>query len=390
LPMKTQRRKVVRVAVWCAVVFGSLYLAATAYRISRDRLDIWLPDYVSWTLAAAPTAHKPIHLFLFFTDHYEPASRAAIVERWVKEYPPFAMRHRDSGGRPVQHTWFYPIEQPRDEYLVALRGLVAAGYGEVELHLHHAYDDWDSALHRYQAGITYLQKFGFLKTVDNQTRFAFIHGNNSLDNSRGAVHCGVSRELSLLNKLGCFADFTFPNANDPAQPPLVNRIYDAVDNDRPKSYERGIALAVGRPPSGDLTIFTGPLVIRPTINPRKLFWEIDNGDLHPTYPARETRVDSWVRANIHVEGRPEWVFIKLSSHAAASDEYADEVLGPHFDRTLAYLESHYNDGRNYVLHYITAREAFNLARAAADGVQGDPAKYMDWIVKPYVANGARR
>lgn len=369
---------------------AGLYAAALSYRIYRTRLDLWLPDYAKWAWIASPAPDKPVHVFLFLTDHFEPASHADIVERWVNEYPRLANRHRDSNGRPLQHTWFFPVEQMRDEYLLSLRNLVTAGYGEVELHLHHGNDTWDSALGRYQTGIAYLQKFGFLKTIDNQTQFAFIHGNNSLDNSRGAKFCGVNQELSLLRKLGCFADFTFPNAWDASQPSAVNQIYEATDDDRPKSYGTGNALAMGRPLAGDLTIFTGPLFIRPTLNPRKLFFEIDNADIHPTYPASETRVDSWVRANIHVGGRPEWVFIKLSGHGAASDADADAFLGPALDRAVSYLESRYNDGRDFVLHYITAREAYNLARAAAAGAKGDPVQYLDWIVKPYVANGERR
>jgi hypothetical protein len=62
-------------------------------------------------------------------------------------------------------------------------------------------------------------------------------------------------------------------------------------------------------------------------------------------------------------------------------------LGPHFDSALAYLETHYNDGTHYVLHYINAREAFNLARAAVDGKTGDPRQYYDYLIPAYEANG---
>jgi len=39
-----------------------------------------------------------------------------------------------------------------------------------------------------------------------------------------------------------------------------------------------------------------------------------------------------------------------------------------------------------VLHYITAREAYNLARAAADNKSGDPRQYYDYRIPPYLAN----
>jgi hypothetical protein len=53
------------------------------------------------------------------------------------------------------------------------------------------------------------------------------------------------------------------------------------------------------------------------------------------------------------------------------------------------MRSRYNDGARYVLHYVTAREAYNVVRAAMDGQGGDPDAYRDWDVKPYVADGRR-
>ena len=263
-----------------------------------------------------------------------------------------AARHRDSDGRPVQHTWFYPVEQPNDQYLLDVRNLVESGYGEVEFHLHHGNDDWQSALAKYDHGVNYLQQFGFSKTVDGQTRFAFIHGNNSLDNSLGEKW-GVDRELEMLRRLGCFADFTFPNTWDWSQPSLVNKIYWAVDDDSPKSYRTGHILSQAHPFTGDLLMFTGPVMIRPTIRPNKLFFVIDDADIHPTFPARRDRADSWVDAGVPVDGKPEWVFIKVSGHAAASEASTNDVLGPQFEDALSHLESRYNDGRNYILHYVT-------------------------------------
>jgi len=364
----------------------ALYALALGVRVRRDRMDVWFPAYVRRSFGSTSTVQKPIHILFFFTDHFEPSTHTEMVDRWLVEYPKLAARHHDSSGRMLQHTWFYPAEQKIDSNMTALQKLITGGYGEVELHLHHGGDDWDSALQRYREGIAYFQKFGFLRTVDGKTQFAFIHGNSSLDNSLGPRFCGVNRELTMLRQLGCFADFTFPTAWDWAQPQVVNEIYQAFDDDRPKSYDTGPLLEQGKPLVGDLVIFTGPLFVRPTLNPRKLFFIIDNADIHTGFQAAEERVDSWVRANIHVGGRPDWVFIKVSSHGAMDESNADATLGPSFDRAVSYLESHYNDGANYVLHYVTAREAYNLARAAVDGQQGDPALYLDWAVKPYVAD----
>jgi hypothetical protein len=64
----------------------------------------------------------------------------------------------------------------------------------------------------------------------------------------------------------------------------------------------------------------------------------------------------------------------------------EAATGSEFDETLDYLERNYNDGRKYVLHYVTAREAYNIAMAAVDGRSGNPANYLDYVVPPYVAS----
>jgi hypothetical protein len=193
----------------------------------------------------------------------------------------------------------------------------------------------------------------------------------------------------MLRELGCFADYTFSSIFVESQPSSVNSIFEATDDDGPKSYDRGVALRVGVRPVGDLLIFQGPLLLVPTPRPAKLFLEVENAEIHPAVPVTPRRVDAWMRANIHVEGRPEWRFIKIHTHGASTKADADEILGPELDQALTYLEKAYNDGAHYVLHYVTAREAFNVARAAADNRQGDPRQYYDYLIPPYAANAGR-
>jgi hypothetical protein len=366
-----------------------LYLGAWGYRIYTRKYYVWLPGYVSWLWSREQPAAAPVHIFFVFVDHFEPGEDYAITERWLSEYPKVAEHHRDADGRPWQHTWFYPGEQPLDRNMTMLRKLVAAGYGEAELHLHHGNDTQETARLKYVRAIEYFRKFDFLKTADGGTHFAFIHGNWSLDNSRGPEFCGANRELALLHELGCFADFTFPSLWQVSQPPFVNNLYEATDDDRPKSYDHGVPLRAGVTPVGDLLLFQGPLVVAPVLNPVKLFFLVEDGEIHAAVPVTPQRVDYWMRANIHVTGRPDWRFIKVHTHGAQSAEEAGESLGPHFDAALAYMERTYNDGTHYVLHYVTAREAFNLARAAVDGKRGDPRQYYNYIVGRYVADGAR-
>jgi hypothetical protein len=270
-----------------------------------------------------------------------------------------------------------------------LQKLVGAGYGEVELHLHHSHDTEESGRKRFADGVAYLQKFGFLKTPDGASHFAFIHGDWGLDNSRGSQYCGNNRELTMLRDLGCFADFTFPSLFTEAQPPFVNNIYAATDDDRPKSYDQGVPVQQGVPFHGDLMIFQGPLLLVPTFNPLSLFVQVEDEDVHPAIPLGPARVDHWVRARIHVQGRPDWQFLKVHTHSAESEADATETLGPRFESALTRLETAYNDGSHYILHYVTAREAYNLVRAAIDAKRGDPRQYYDYIVPRYIADPPR-
>ncbi len=43
-----------------------------------------------------------------------------------------------------------------------------------------------------------------------------------------------------------------------------------------------------------------------------------------------------------------------------------------------HLERVYNDGSNYVLHYVTAREMYNIIKAAEAGRSGNPREYRDF------------
>jgi hypothetical protein len=365
-----------------------MYVVATAVRISARKYYIFLPDYVRWTFSRSAPVSGPTDVFLLFVDHFEPDRDPVKTRRWASRYEQLASRHRDNSGRPPQHTWFYPGEQPEPAIMETLRNLTAAGLGEVELHYHHNFDTAETLRPRLVKAIADFQRYGFLRTTDGATRFAFIHGNFGLDNSIGPIVCGVDDELRLLRELGCFADYSFPSVYQRSQPPTVNSIYAARDDDRPKSYARPLPLTALATGEADLMIFQGPLIFAPTLNPRQLFLALDDGNIHPGMPASPARVNSWVRAAVHVPERPDWVFIKLSTHGISSPEDENETVGENFDRALSYLEHQYNDGHRYRLHYITAREAYNLAMAAAQGKKGDFAQYLNATIGPYVANGA--
>src|SRR5262249_53491327 len=245
--------------------------------------------------------------------------------------------------------------------LGVLRDLTRDGFGEVELHFHHGRDTSASLTAKLRHAIERFQEYGFLQTQQGETRFAFIHGNFDLDNSIGPGMCGVSNELKILHDLGCFADFSLPSIYRQSQPNIVNTIYAAKDDDRPKSYDRRLPLGSLTDGSADLMMFEGPLIFAPSLRIRRLFLDLDHGNIQAAKPASPGRIDQWLRANVHVPERPDWIFIKLWAHGVSSASDEEATVGADFDATLTALEQNYNDGTRYALHYVTAREAYNLA-----------------------------
>jgi GrpB-like predicted nucleotidyltransferase (UPF0157 family) len=108
--------------------------------------------------------------------------------------------------------------------------------------------------------------------------------------------------------------------------------------------------------------------------------KIENGDVHGADPPTATRVRSWVEQHVHVSGRPEWTFVKIHTHGAP-EKNARVVLGDGF-RALHDALAAYNDGARWKLHYVSARELFNVAIAAMDGKSGDPNAYRDYLLAP--------
>ena len=131
----------------------------------------------------------------------------------------------------------------------------------------------------------------------------------------------------------------------------------------------GVSLAI---PRGAVTALIGP-----------------NGCGKSTLLKGLTRVLPAVGGTIHVEGRPEWVFVKIHTHGAPEKD-AEVVLGPAVDAMFTHLEQRYNDGERFVLHYVNAREMFNIIKAAEAGREGDPNQYRDFVLPPPPNRAAAR
>ncbi len=331
----------------------------------------------------------PIHLLFALCDHYEPlwggapeAVGRARVDAWAERYASLG-EFRDSNGRPPRHGWFFPGEEYRPHFLDQLGTLVRKGFGEVEFHLHHDGDTAETLAPRIEEHLDTFASHGHISRADPpkgkgpKYRWAFIHGNWSLANGRpDRKWCGVDDELLMLHRLGCYVDLTFPSAPDPCQPNKVNQIYwPTGDLSKRRSYERGAIAKVGEHHDDRLLMITGPLALAPKARGIRL----ENGALTGDDPPTAARVATWIQQHIHVEGRPEWVFVKVHTHGAI-EKTADSLLGEGGRNLHSALAEHARSG--VTLHYVTAREMFNVARAAMDGKTGDPSAYFDYVIKP--------
>ena len=134
-------------------------------------------------------------------------------------------------------------------------------------------------------------------------------------------------------------------------------------------------------------LIQGPLGLNWKDRRMGLMPRIENADVRGGQPPTPQRVDAWVHAGVHVQGRPEWVFVKIHTHGTQEGDM-DTLLGPPVDAMHDYLESAYNDGQRYVLHYVSAREAYNIVKAAEAGMQGNPGDYRDFHLPPPRASWA--
>jgi hypothetical protein len=352
-----------------------------------------------WTAKAAGGTR---HLLFAFCDHYEPLWKLAAgsaaaqetgearVAAWHRDYPIMAAPFRDADGYPPRHTFFFPGEQYAPSYLDHLADLVRRDLGEVELHLHHDGDTRETLRRDLVRYLGELAAHGHLaREPDGRLRYAFIHGNWCLANARNDGRwCGVAEELPLLFETGCYADYTFPSAPDECQPQIVNQIYwPDGDLSRRRAYEQGVRARVGgdagRGRGDRILMIQGPLApaLQKAEGRRVPRLRIENAAVTAADPATASRIRTWVDQQIHVEGRPEWVFVKVHTHGAP-EKQAASLLGAGGQALHRELTTRYNDGRKWALHYVTAREMFNIAMAAVDGQSGDPGAFRNYVLAP--------
>ncbi len=328
-------------------------------------------------------------MLICLADHFEPMHgrpplrvARARVERWLTDYPRQFAGLRDSDGRCPRHTFFYPPEEYEPEFLDALAELCRQGYGEVEIHLHH---DGDTRAELARTLTEYRQRLAeehgllsFHRTT-GAPAYGFIHGNWALCNSRpDGRWCGVNDELDVLRETGCYADFTMPSAPHATQARAINRIYYArTIPGRPRSHDRGIDVGTAPAPADGLMLIQGPLALDWSRPKYRVLPRLENGCVQASQPASLTRLPLWIKARVQVPQRPDWYFVKLHCHGAPEDAH-ETLLGAPMVAFHEALARYAEDNPWFHYHYVTAREMYNLARAAAAGWGGSVAAARDF------------
>ena len=336
-------------------------------------------------------AGEEVHLLLCIADHFEPqwakASPTCAQERvsnWVRQYPALFGGFRDSDGRPPRHTFFFPIDQYNPQHMDSLAGLCQQGFGEVEIHLHHDQDTAANLRHTLQYYKKLLaDRHGLLarRRTNGEIVFGFVHGDWALDNSRPDGRCcGINNELDVLREAGCFADFTLPSAPSSTQTRKINAIYYAKDDPtRPKSHDWGVDVGTAVAPSDSLMLMQGPLLLD---HKRR---KIENGCLQASQPPDMHRLELWLKANVHIPSRSDWRFVKLHTHGAPESNQ-EVLLGQSMLEFHRGLQQRSSTDPNFHFHYVTAREMFNLAKAAEAGHVGTVADALDYELVSNIFN----
>lgn len=346
---------------------------------------------------AAPDATS--HIIITIANHFEPSwhknkvpinwsGQRKRVDHWYEQAVALGNAVRDHDGTPFRHTNFFPAEQSHPLLLEKLAESQANGYGELEIHLHHGLAQPDTPGNLRRSLIEFrdllAEEYGFLsrQPESHLPMYAFVHGNLALANSRRGECCGVDSEMQILAETGCYADFTLPAIPEPSQVAKINSLYQCGHPLNQRAPHRsGPDLRVGNNPQLPIMV-TGPVMFDWTRRKHGLpLPRMDDGVLAANYPLSTDRLRRWQRAGISVQGRPDWIFVKLYCHGFF-DHDQPQMIG---DGARQFWEEALELGdrtNSFKLHFASAREVFNLIKAAADGQTGNPHQYRDYWLQP--------
>jgi hypothetical protein len=361
--------------------FITISLLATTiilWKVYQKGAQNWLAPYILSYIDGTNniySADAAEHLIFIVVDHHEqPFGEEAgpAAHQWISEYKSVVNGLTDDYGNQFKYTWFYPYDHKREDVLIQLNELVYNGYGEIEFHWHHELRDQDFAIQVIEAA-NWFTSFGAMLPIGDYSKpaFGYIAGNWNLDSGRCNNDCDASFQLDHLLDAGAYADFTF-SSNSTAQPSKFSSIYYATDSKAIKSYDTGHDVTVGGKVKG-LMIFEGPTAL----DFRDI--TVEHAQLEAWYGSDwPHRINLWVDNSPFVKGRPEWKFVKAYTHGVQSKEL---ILKIKFRNLIEELIK-YSSNKKLKLHFATAREAYNMVKAAEAGHSGDPELFRDYLIPP--------
>lgn len=348
-------------------------------------IDKWLWPFLNRGKSKLPDNY---HVLFCVCDHFEPFHQSngnimiayQRMDHWKNTFPRVQSSGIDSNGNHPVHTFFYPIEQYNQEIISTLSRICSNGAGETEIHLHHNDDCYQSMVDKLLQGKEDFQKHGLLSKDDtNQVVYGFIHGNWAISNSHPeGKYCGVDNELSILKKTGCYADFTMPSVPDPCQSRIVNSIYYNNDSHPRRAHDYGNYAISGYVAKEDELLFIqGPIALNWKKRKSGIVPRIENSDLTLRNPPTLDRFKLWVDTAITVDGRPDWIFIKLHTHGCNPNNIKMHLGGP-LEQFYRELTTYAGNNSQFSLHFVTARQMANIVLAAVSGKEGNPYDYKDF------------
>jgi hypothetical protein len=139
-------------------------------------------------------------------------------------------------------------------------------------------------------------------------------------------------------------------------------------------------------PKGHLLMIQGPLLLDWARRKWGVLPKLENGCLQGTQAPSLHRLNLWLKAHIQVPSRPDWFFVKLHTHGCNECNQAVLLGEPMIQFHQALAERARRDA-NFHFYYVTAREMFNLAKAAEAGWTGSVREALDYQL---IWNGSDR
>jgi hypothetical protein len=162
----------------------------------------------------------------------------------------------------------------------------------------------------------------------------------------------------------------------------INSVYYAKGvPGRAKSHDTGIDVGVESAPEGSLMLIQGPLLLNWSEKKWGLLPRIENGCLQRSQPPSSSRIDLWLKARVQVPTRPDWFFVKLHSHGAPEENQRVMLGEPMLELHRELARRSARNGQ-FHFHYVTAREMYNLAKAAEAGWRGSVEEARDFELIP--------